>query len=112
MRFMMVTVLVGLSLSANAEFVSGNMLRTWLRESEKSDAGTNFDLQQAAQSMGYLKGVYDAARSVWVCPPDGVTVGQVERIVIKHLDANPEQWARPADVLVVAALSQAFPCKR
>lgn len=40
--------------------------------------------------------------------PENVSRGQVLAVVSKYLAANPERWNQPAEMLVVAALAQAF----
>ena len=112
MKYLIVMCLMMPALNVRAEFVSGNQLRGWIRESEKIDSGVRHDLLKAGQAMGYIQGVYDTLKSVTVCSPPGITVGQIERIVIKYFDENPEVWNISADRIVSAALSKAFPCKQ
>jgi len=64
--------------------------------------------------LGYVIGVTDANFSIGktsrVCFPDNVTQGQLEKIVVKHLEDNPGTLHYDASVLVVTALELAFPC--
>jgi hypothetical protein len=46
-----------------------------------------------------------------VCFPEGVTIGQNVRIVIKYLQDNPDQLHLPDADLIYLALHKAFPCK-
>ncbi len=64
--------------------------------------------------MGYTIGVADS-NSFLICAPGGpggVTQGQFTDIVKKYLNDNPAQLHRDADVLVLDALTQAFPCPK
>lgn len=44
------------------------------------------------------------------CPQDGVTLGQMQNVVLKYLQDNPAQLHHPFIALVIAALTRAFPC--
>jgi len=65
---------------------------------------------------GYLAGV---AETPWptvppqrVCSPAGVTLDQITNIVVRYLQAHPETRHGPAPALIIAALAEAFPCRR
>jgi len=68
---------------------------------------------------GYIIGVSDTADTlalwdgspVLICIPDGVTAGQLWKVVVKYLNENPEKLHFAADSLVLAALEGAFPCE-
>ena len=45
-----------------------------------------------------------------ICPPNGYAHGQMVSIVMKFLKANPEKTHELAPLLILPALSQAFPC--
>jgi len=67
---------------------------------------------------GYIAGVADAHRAVShsfrgmtrYCSPEHVTVHELRRVVVRWLQANPEQIHFAASSLVVQALHDAFPC--
>jgi hypothetical protein len=61
--------------------------------------------------VGYVLGVADVYFDTSWCPNDGVPVRHTANIVSKYLKKHPEYWHKAADVLVLAALQQAFPCK-
>ena len=44
------------------------------------------------------------------CPPDGTTIDQARRVVIKHIDDRPEELDRPFLFLAIEALRKAWPC--
>lgn len=67
--------------------------------------------------LGYISGVTDALtesahdnKNFRVCMRNGVTAKQVRDIVVKYLTDTPAIRDMPADVLIGAAISQAFPC--
>ena len=67
--------------------------------------------------LGFTVGVadsFDCQRILlsgyrWQSPRD-VTAGQVQKVVVKYLNENPEELHLAAGSLVAAALSKAFPC--
>ena len=81
------------------------------------DMGKRF---QAMHCIGYVQGVMDGyelgawkASTKLICLPEaGISVDQAIRIVVKHLNGNPEQLHMPARAIQVAALAKAFPCVR
>ena len=68
---------------------------------------------------GYIIGVFDAAVTLarwegfaeYICPPEGVTSGQLQKVVVKHLNEHPEKLHFAADSLVLNVLTEAFPCE-
>lgn len=44
------------------------------------------------------------------CTPDNVTNGQMEDIVVKYLKDHPDERHMLAAILVVKAMTKAFPC--
>ena len=87
---------------ADMTFETGNSLA---QDCEQDDA-----MFQDGFCYGYVIGVFDKMSGVAMCPPDGVTVKQVESIVKKHLKENPAKLHLTARSLVSAALVEAFPC--
>jgi hypothetical protein len=75
----------------------------WVRH----DAGISW--YEVGVFRGYVAGVADALSSS-VCSPNNTTLGQVLAIVAKYFNEHPEQWSKPANVLIATALAQAFPC--
>lgn len=70
--------------------------------------------------VGYLRGVFDsytanvsaAYISPFIChPPEGLELGQIERIVTKYLNEHPEKLHKSGASLVLAAMGEAFPCE-
>jgi hypothetical protein len=48
--------------------------------------------------------------SIRFCPPPRVAPGQTVKIVVKYLDAHPEQMNDDFTLLVVRAFNQVWPC--
>ena len=93
---------------AEAGFVDGNKLVTYLREFEKSERN---DPSVVWEGSGIFEGyVVAIADSADVCSFKGVPVKQVEAVVAKYLNDHPSDWNKPAAVLVRIALREAF-CK-
>lgn len=46
------------------------------------------------------------------CPPDGVTLGQIVRVVVNYLESKPQNLHYEFNMLVLAALNSAWPCKQ
>ncbi len=78
-----------------------------------------FEPYPAGLCDGYIAGVLDLTQAVLaitknkssVCIPNGVTLGQVTKIVKKYLNNHPERLNEQAVELIAAALNEAFPCK-
>jgi hypothetical protein len=58
--------------------------------------------------FGLVQGVSYASADV--CPGEGVTFSQMERVVVKFLQDNPKKLNLNQSTLVQTALSKAFPC--
>jgi hypothetical protein len=90
---------------AQVQFRSGNSLKSSCQDDDV--VGRMF-------CMGYVIGVADS-RAYEYCAPSGqsgVTQGQLRDIAVKYLNNNPEMLHRDADVLVMNALQNAFPCHK
>jgi hypothetical protein len=75
-------------------------------------------LANYASCSGYVQGANDLMALVFppeqgkYCPPiEGISVDQAVRIVLKWIEAHPEDMHQPARLAVVLALLQTFPCK-
>jgi hypothetical protein len=66
---------------------------------------------EATVSVGEVLLVAADAR-IKVCRPPSANVGQAAELVVKYLKDNPAERPRPAAVLVVKALQQAWPCPK
>jgi hypothetical protein len=70
--------------------------------------------------IGYIRGYTESlalseamgAKKNVCMPKDGVETGQLARVLVKYLRANPEKLHERGRALVYVALAEAFPCKR
>ena len=68
--------------------------------------------------LGYAGGIADALTAfsiayptmVQVCMPAGITMQQTMDVVIRHLQAHPEDRHLPAAALAIEAFVATFPC--
>ncbi|WP_426703282.1 Rap1a/Tai family immunity protein [Rhodanobacter sp. Col0626] len=61
---------------------------------------------------GYVGGVQDSFNGIAFCVPADVPLSQASAVVRKYLADNPQLWNEQANVLVVRALKQAYPCQK
>jgi Rap1a immunity proteins len=98
---------------SSAGFVNGSELHEWgqaVARSETGDARLS-DAQDVGQFDGYVQGVVDNSLGSLLCVPEGVKLGQLETMVITFVEGNPQFWNYSADLLVIKALIDTFPCK-
>lgn len=95
-------------------FVAGSELVIWMREHEALLAHRpTAELVSAGFYQGYVLGVYDdLSLQGMMCVPIGTSVAQMTAVVTKYLRTNPEKWSQSANLLVVSAFAQAFPCRK
>lgn len=89
------------STCAHAQFLDGNALLARLTG----------DQQSQAFALGYIAGAFDNATGVKICPPAGISVGQVRDMTRQALEALPAERHAPADIFVVAVGIRAWPCR-
>lgn len=87
--------------TAQAQYQSGNELY--------SDLIGRTDAEQMF-ALGYVVGVVDAYIQKEVCVPQNVTQGQLSEVVKQFLASRPQIRHQPADILVVIAVKQHWPC--
>ncbi|MDY0282351.1 MAG: Rap1a/Tai family immunity protein [Salinivirgaceae bacterium] len=113
MRFiMLILCLLLVSSNSYAYFQDGNDLvgdmREWKNANNKSP---NTNYTAATGYSSYVRAIYDVLElNKIICTSNNTTVGQVNAVVAKFLDANPERWSEPAYFLVSDALKPVFPC--
>lgn len=98
---------------ANAQQIyvrSGNDLADAARDVVRDNGEQQVDIiiNQVAFAS-YVAGTFDSM-SMSFCAPESVTIGQLSVIAANHLLANPQDWHRPAYLIVFEALSESFPC--
>jgi hypothetical protein len=92
--------------------MDGKQLRD---DCKNSDTGSGYN---EGKCIAFVIGVdagYQMDRGVdgmqsHVCMPEGVTYGQMVKVVVKYLNDHPEELHHPAALLTLNALIGAFPC--
>ena len=93
----------------------------------KADPSTASDMESMVKAnldkshcFGYITGMLDGVQLVFgikpeskfFCPPvGGMSTDQQVRIVIKHLEDNPQELHSSARMQALLALAKAFPCE-
>jgi hypothetical protein len=101
--------LVGVALTlppipSSAENITGNELLRWL------DDPRGFT---QLGGLAYVSGAKDGMEiSGEVCLPNGVSNGQVTKIVHKYLKENPAELHLPAVGIIYVSLGGTFPCDK
>jgi hypothetical protein len=65
---------------------------------------------QGGFCLGYISAIIEF-NGATICAPSTATYEQAIRITFKYLNNNPERLSLPANLLVFAAMSSAFPCQ-
>ena len=114
MRYLIVLILSTLiPASSFASFKGGNELHAACSTEGKESV----DYAATSLCLGYVQGIVDAHVSYveWgVMPPNfciqrGVTVGQLVKVALKHMNEHPEKLHLTAASLVTNAFAFAFP---
>ena len=94
------------NLTAGAENVSGALLKKICASYVDRPASTS-----EGMCIGYVVGVMSVVEyTKYFCLPGKSTHSQVTLVVQKYLSEHPEKLHLDADVLVLDALVEAFPC--
>lgn len=110
---LVVLILVGASSWAQNIMGTGQWLHDLWISAQKADnqTATMTDSGLALEYQGYVVGAGQVMDDAHWVDLSNTTWGQWSEIVGKYLDAHPEQWNYPAQVLVYFALSKAWPGK-
>ena len=103
-----------IAVAADASYVDGNKLKELLDVAAKAQRGKSKGVKDAYGTgyvIGYIAGVADTYNGVLLCSTPNVPLRQIVSIVRKRIHDHPEDLNRPADSIIVSALSAAFPCK-
>lgn len=93
---------VGASVTARAEFETGNQLYQKM---------TSTNVSEKMYALGYVSGVFDALQHIVHCPPsNSLTLGQVHDLIKNYLEFNPAVRHRTADMLIREVLQKTWPC--
>jgi hypothetical protein len=116
MKNILVALLIAfLCSAANAQFVEGTQLHEWILANDRLDNGgkNQVDFINSSTVMFYIAGIAESYRNLGIlCLPNGVSIGQMTSVVGKYLKEHPERWNERANILVISALTNAFPCKK
>ena len=75
---------------------------------------TPLDSKRAGFCARFVKGVilFGLSHPGLFCPSSGVNLDEAIRVLVKHLDATPELNDMAAEILVIEAFKQEWPCDR
>ena len=70
------------------------------------------DTARAGRCLGEVNGVSNTMfHYKTICPVARVSAGEAVAIVLRYLRAHPEDLHKNSSLLIMGALSEAFPCK-
>jgi hypothetical protein len=98
-----IAILLCMPMMAHADFFTGNMLLSRMNSSEHIETSL---------ALGYVMGVSDAYQNITHCSGSQVTSGQTRDVVKLYLQNNPSIRDVAAELLIMFALSEAFPCPK
>lgn len=108
---------VGFSSSASAQGTGKDMLGP-CKTYALPDPPSQMDVLTALR-IGYCRGVVEAVMEIGnaqavshVCVPKEVGSRHAVQVVVKYLDAHPDELSKPFGVLAAAALHDAWPCTK
>jgi hypothetical protein len=106
--------LVAVQMAFSGTFHKGTQLKEWAEASERATQGRprDSDFIDATYLRGYIAGIVDGEADLFICVPPGVSIHQLEAMVIKHLNDNPSSWDLRANLLIEFALIPHYPCKK
>ena len=101
----------------SARFLEGNLLREMCTSDQKAQSAffdEGFCLGFVSGVTSFITSSKDAFPDRWpnTCIPDSVPMGQRRDVFVKYLDDHPEELHFLADLLVLLAMRDAFPCAR
>ncbi|AFY20781.1 Rap1a/Tai family immunity protein [Pseudomonas sp. UW4] len=101
-----------------APAATGNELLQWCKnvlsnnEAESTSYTAGYCTAVVATVGDLIKSInHDLGPKLQICVPGGVSNGQMVRVLVKYLEANPEKLHINATALTIFATQQAFPCK-
>lgn len=108
----LVIALVGAAGWGQSTLGTGQWLHDLWKEFQILDAGTTMTQTEngkAWEYFGFVTGAAQGIQASGLLQLGETTWGQWAAVVGGYLDAIPEQWNHNAEILVYAALSQAWP---
>ena len=102
MKKVITAVLLAASASANATWFTGNDLH-------KHFSGGDY---QQGFALGLVVGVASTWDGDLFCIPKGVTPGQMQDVVRQFISAKPQDRHEGAEIIIAAALMNAYRCEK
>jgi len=100
-------------ISLNAGWDKGNTFVEYTKELKKDTSDKSVKWLQYGLAGGYVSGIRDMLIDAeYICIPKGVTTMQIDAIVLKYIDENPNKWHESASFLVWTPLIESYPCKK
>lgn len=101
-----------LSFSLESHAMSGNDLMAFLKGG-KSESIVGLSYLDGITSSNFAYESISARDKFkpFFCMPSNATVKQASAVVMKHMEAHPEQLHEDASILVLTALSRSWPCR-
>jgi hypothetical protein len=99
--------------AAEASYVDGGKLQELLAVAAEAEQGHSKGVEDAYGSgfvIGYIAGVADTYNGLLLCRTPEVPLRQIVAVVKQYVDEHPADRSRPAEWIVLKALSSAFPC--
>lgn len=92
----------------------GNELLSNCQQTIRFGDGKSYDEASNVYCLGIIHGVYTTMRifGKTECIPGKITTGQTARITVKYLNNNPKHLHQLDAALIIAALLDAYPCKK
>lgn len=105
------TLAVGALIASFAASASdGNDLYKWALDYKK-DNNAPSEAFYAGRYTGYISGINEAFANQFICLPVNTRNRQLFDIVYMRLRDNPKERTDDAGLIVLRALSEAYPCK-
>jgi hypothetical protein len=98
-----ILILLCMPVMAYADFFTGNALLSRMNSHES---------METSLALGYVMGVSDAYQDTTHCSGPQVTAGQTRDVVKLYLQRNPSVRDMAAEILIMVALAEAFPCPK
>ena len=112
-RILILITLLLVAQQVSAGFDDGSYLYSHIQKCTESENTEHVSYYSCGLSSGYITGVSDAYANTtqWPkCIPNGISSKQLKSVVEQWFKGHPERWHEEAAWLVLAAMSDAWPC--
>lgn len=86
-------------------------LRSFTNEQHDISHDNRFLILKQGVCSGIVQGIASVSRSLCACIENGVTLGQIHKVVLIYLDQRPARLHEAFTGLVIQSLRNAWPCK-